>query len=224
MILWVDFIHCNASRTTANVGAWILSMGQRSITLERIWTKIASHLNVVTKVTVIIVFCMLPVCSGCNLYHYTICLVVYKKCHASFRNIQYKVDHDQFGVDPSSCKRCMCENGKFNMSTCDDSHNCTLLTPNSKNSCNMEGKQYHHQQVFTVDKCNKCKCFNGKVSGCTRRKCMGDDNDTPCDKCKKSHRKPVCGPNGVTYDNICAAKNCAEFDPLEVILVLAPSR
>lgn len=46
---------------------------------------------------------------------------------------------------------------------------------------------------------------------------MGDDNDTPCDKCKKSHRKPVCGPNGVTYDNICAAKNCAEFDPLEVI-------
>ena len=81
----------------------------------------------------------------------------------------------------------------------------------------MEGKRYRHQQVFTVDKCNKCKCFNGKISGCTRRKCKGGEDDTPCDKCKKSHRKPVCGPNGVTYDNICAAKNCAGFDPLEVI-------
>lgn len=47
---------------------------------------------------------------------------------------------------------------------------------------------------------------------------MGGDNDTPCDKCKKLHRKSVCGLNGVTYDNICAAKNCAEFDPVEVVV------
>ena len=155
-------------------------------------------------------------CYSCNIDNCTIDFVVYKKCSTSFRHIHYKVDHDQYGVDPSSCKRCMCENGQFNMSTCDNSHNCTLIKSASKNNCYMGGKQYRHQQVFPVDKCNKCKCFNGKISGCTRRKCVGGD-DTPCDKCKKLHRKPVCGPNGVTYDNICAAKYCAEFDPIEVI-------
>lgn len=127
------------------------------------------------------------------------------------------MDHDQYGVDPQSCRRCICENGQFNESTCDRSHNCSLIISNSSHSCNMSGKQYKHQQVFPVDKCNKCKCLGGKISGCTRRRCKGV-GDTPCDMCRKLHFKPVCGPNGVTYENICAAENCAGFDPLEVTL------
>ena len=106
-------------------------------------------------------------------------------------------------------------NGEFNQSTCDDSYNCTIINSKSKSNCILDGKQYKHQQVFRVDKCNLCKCLGGKISGCTRRKCKGDD-DTPCDKCKKLQRKPFCGPNDVTYDNICAAKYCAGFDPLEL--------
>lgn len=138
------------------------------------------------------------------------------KCSMIFRNIQYKVDNGHYGMDPSSCKRCICEDGQFNQSTCVYGHNCTLLTPDSTSKCHMDGKQYQHQQVFKVDKCNNCKCLGGKISGCTRRKCRGDKDDTPCDKCKKLPHHPVCGPNGVTYDNMCTAEHCAGFDPLEV--------
>ena len=123
-------------------------------------------------------------------------------------------------MDPTSCRKCLCDNGQFNQSTCDDHiHNCSLITFNStsknKSKCEWNGKQYKHQQVFLVDKCNKCKCLGGKLSGCTRRQCKSGD-DTPCSKCRKLPKKPVCGPNGVTYDNICAAEYCAGFDVLEV--------
>lgn len=121
----------------------------------------------------------------------------------------------QYGVDPSTCKKCLCMNGEFNQSTCDDNHNCTFINSTSKSNCTIGSKQYEHQKVFGVDKCNNCKCLGGKLSGCTRRKCKGD-NDTLCDKCKKLQRKPVCGPNHVTYDNICTAEHCAGFDPTEV--------
>ena len=121
----------------------------------------------------------------------------------------------QYGVDPSTCKKCLCINGEFNQSTCDDSHNCTFINSKSKSNCTIGSKQYKHQKVFGVDKCNNCRCLGGKLSGCTRRKCKGD-NDTLCDKCKKIQRKPVCGPNHVTYDNICTAEHCAGFDPTEV--------
>ena len=127
------------------------------------------------------------------------------------------MDHGQFGVDSTSCRKCLCNNGQFNQSTCDHIHNCSLITSNSKNKgkCNWDGKQYKHQQVFPVDKCNKCKCRGGKLSGCTRKQCRGGD-EAPCSKCRKLPRKPVCGPNGITYDNLCAAEYCAGFDPLEV--------
>lgn len=143
--------------------------------------------------------------------------VVYMKCSTNFRNVKYKVQPNQYGVDPSSCKKCICENGQFNRSTCIDGHNCSMLTSTSRSNCQKDGKWYQHQKVFAVDKCNKCKCFGGKVSGCTRRKCKGAGNgDSPCDKCRKSHRHPVCGPNDVTYYNLCAAEHCAGFDRLEV--------
>jgi len=57
------------------------------------------------------------------------------------------------------------------------------------------------------------------VSGCTRRKCHGHGSGgmvTKCDECKKKPWKPFCGPNGVTYDNLCTAEYCARFDALEV--------
>ena len=57
------------------------------------------------------------------------------------------------------------------------------------------------------------------MSGCTRRKCRDDDNDdddTPCDRCRNMPYNPVCGPNGVTYHNLCTAQFCAGLDPVEV--------
>ena len=57
------------------------------------------------------------------------------------------------------------------------------------------------------------------MSGCTRRKCHGHGSGgmvTKCDECKKKPWKPFCGPNGVTYDNLCTAEYCARFDAIEV--------
>ena len=100
---------------------------------------------------------------------------------------------------------------------------CVFITPGGgRRDCNFNGVQYRHGDVFPVDECNRCKCLNGRMSGCTRRKCRNDDDndddddDTPCDRCRKMPYDPVCGPNGVTYRNLCTAQFCAGLDPLEV--------
>ena len=145
--------------------------------------------------------------------------VVFKKCSTQFRGSWYKVGHDQYGVDASNCKRCLCEDGVFNESTCTAGRNCTLFASNSTKGCLVDKQEFKHQQVFKVDKCNKCKCFGGRLSGCTRGNCHRHSpggKATDCDKCKKKPWKPVCGPNGVTYDNLCTAEYCARFDALEV--------
>ena len=154
-----------------------------------------------------------------HIYCVLLLTVVFKKCSAQLRGSQYKVGHGQYGIDVSDCKRCLCEDGAFNESTCTVGQNCSLFSPNSTKDCYVNEQNIKHQQVFKVDNCNKCKCFGGSMSGCTRRKCQGHGSGskaTECDKCKKKPWKPVCGPNGVTYYNLCTAEYCARFDVLEV--------
>jgi len=116
----------------------------------------------------------------------------------------------------SRCRRCLCQNGQLNDSTCVNGRSCVFITPGGgPQNCRYNGVQYRHRDVFQVDECNRCKCLNGKISGCTRRKCR-NDNDTSCDMCRKMPYDPVCGPNGITYRNLCTAQFCAGLDPLEV--------
>jgi len=146
---------------------------------------------------------------------------VYDACVVVVRAERYQVEHNQFGLDVSRCRRCLCQNGEFDNSTCVNGRSCDLITPRRPLNCVYEGIQYQHRDVFAVDQCNRCKCLNGKITGCTRRKCRrrdgdDDDDDTPCDMCRKLPYDPVCGPNGVTYPNLCTAQFCAGIDPIEV--------
>ena len=132
--------------------------------------------------------------------------IVYDACVVVVRAGRYRVEHNRFGLDVSQCRRCLCQNGQFDNSTCVNGRSCELITPRRPLNCVFEGIQYQHRDVFAVDRCNRCKCLNGKI---TRRKCRrhdGDDDDeTPCDMCRDIPIDPVCGPNGVTYDNLCTA-------------------
>ena len=111
----------------------------------------------------------------------------------------------------------------MNDSTCVNGRSCVFITPGGGPAdCTYNGVQYRHRDVFRVDECNRCKCLNGRISGCTRRKCRNnddeddDDDETPCDQCKRMPYDPVCGPNGVTYHNLCTAQYCSGVDPSEV--------
>lgn len=159
------------------------------------------------------------------LYHFfammTFSFSAYNSCVIVVRGGRYRIGHNRFGLDVSRCRRCLCQNGKLNDSTCVKGRSCVFITPGGQNpkDCSYNGVRYRHRDVFRVDKCNRCKCLNGKISGCTRRKCRNnddDDDDTPCDRCRKKPRDPVCGPNGITYPNLCTAQFCAGLDQSEV--------
>ena len=152
---------------------------------------------------------------------YTFSSSAYESCVIVVRGDRYRVEHNRFGLDVSNCRRCICQNGKLNDSTCVNGRSCVFITPGGgPEDCSYNGVQYRHRDVFQIDECNRCKCLNGRISGCTRRKCRNndddDDDETPCDQCKRMPYDPVCGPNGVTYPNLCTAQYCSGIDPSEV--------
>ena len=146
---------------------------------------------------------------------YNVSSSAYESCVIVVRGDRYRVEHNRFGLDVSNCRRCICQNGQLNDSTCVNGHSCVFITPGGgpkSKSCNYNGTEYSSGEVFPVDECNTCKCLDGKISGCTRTEC---NMNTTCEQCMCMPVDPVCYRGQVRICNACEAEVCAGLDPSE---------
>ena len=137
---------------------------------------------------------------------YNVSSSAYESCVIVVRGDRYRVEHNRFGLDVSNCRRCICQNGQLNDSTCVNGRSCVFITPGGgPRSCNYNGTEYRSGEVFPVDECNTCKCLNGRISGCTHTECIM--MNITCEQCRSMPYKPVCY-RGITFDNECIAVVC----------------
>ena len=185
-------------------GVFILKMGQKSPTPGLVVTEQAHYPIVLTRVNT---------SNNHWLFLYNVSSTAYESCVIVVRGDRYRVEHNRFGLDVSNCRRCICQNGQLDDSTCVNGRSCVFITPGGKKSCKYNGTKYSNGEVFPTDECNTCKCLNGEITECTHMDC----NMTPtCEQCRCMPEEEVCCDNGFatfTVCNTCVAQFCAEVDP-----------
>ena len=85
---------------------------------------------------------------------------------------------------------CMCYGGKFKIGPCKTKMDCGFF----KDCINDNKVLIRHLTVFpSDDSCNKCDCFDGKIS-CTNKECA--DPNAKCEPGKYCENSSQCGENG----------------------------
>ena len=187
-------------------GVSILKMGQKFPTQGLVIIEQAHYPIVLTRV---------KICNNHWLFLYNVSpSTAYKSCVIVVQGDRYRVEHNQFGLDVSNCRRCICQNGKLKDSTCVYGHSCVFITPGRKKGCKYNGTKYSNGEVFPVDECNTCKCLNGEITECTHMEC---NMNPTCEQCRCMPEELVCceynGIGPLTVCNTCVAQFCPGPDP-----------
>ena len=192
-------------------GVFILKMGQKFPTPGLAVTEQAHYPIVLTRV---------KTSNNHWLFLYNVFSAAYESCVIVVRGDRYRVEHNRFGLDVSNCRRCICQNGQLDDSTCVNGRSCVFITPGGKKDCKYNGTKYSNGEVFPIDDCNTCKCLNGKITGCTRMEC---NMNTTCEQCRCMPYDPVCYLGIVDICNGCEAEVCAGLDPSEFTPGICPT-
>ena len=126
---------------------------------------------------------------------------------------KFRVSHGETYFDVADCRTCQCWDGDAT-AFCSEGGNCSFLTSTEAINCTLPNRDILPNRKAVMVGCDVCGCRNGRIE-CARSPQCRRPLDT-CERCRRLHPGPVCGPDGRNHLTVCAAVNCAGFSPVDL--------